>query len=154
MWKPMLICMLATVCMLACEKESPEAYHETEYMSTSEISVDIDQIDTNAQGASIYSSLNELNSIGICYTTSEMSTYASPLICVTETNGYFLWNTPEEAAQQVTAYLREVNNFAAKTPFSTDDVLTLSKYMQAVGVAMSQTQSMGCRLQTLIKEFS
>ena len=30
MWKPMLICMLATVCMLACEKESPEAYHETE----------------------------------------------------------------------------------------------------------------------------
>lgn len=100
MWKPMLICMLATVCMLACEKESPEAYHETEYMSTSEISVDIDQIDTNAQGASIYSSLNELNSIGICYTTSEMSTYASPLICVTETNGYFLWNTPEEAAQQ------------------------------------------------------
>lgn len=47
----------------------------------------------------------------------------------------------EEAAQQVTAYLREVNNFAARTPFSTDDVLTLSKYMQAVGVAMSQTQS-------------
>ena len=47
----------------------------------------------------------------------------------------------EEAAAQVQAYLREVNNFAARTPFSTDDVLTLSKYMQAVGVAMSQTQS-------------
>lgn len=47
----------------------------------------------------------------------------------------------EEAAAQVQAYLREVNNFAAKTPFSTDDVLTLSKYMQAVGVAMGQTQS-------------
>lgn len=47
----------------------------------------------------------------------------------------------EEAAAQVQAYLREVNSFAARTPFSTDDVLTLSKYMQAVGVAMGQTQS-------------
>lgn len=46
-----------------------------------------------------------------------------------------------EAAAQVKAYLREVNSFAARTPFSTDDVLTLSKYMQAVGVAMGQTQS-------------
>ena len=46
-----------------------------------------------------------------------------------------------EAATQVKAYLREVNSFAARTPFSTDDVLTLSKYMQAVGVAMGQTQS-------------
>lgn len=47
----------------------------------------------------------------------------------------------EEAAAEVQAYLREVNNFAARTPFSTEDVLTLSKYMQAVGVAMGQTQS-------------
>lgn len=47
----------------------------------------------------------------------------------------------EEAAAQVQAYLREVNSFAARTPFSTEDVLTLSKYMQAVGVAMGQTQS-------------
>lgn len=45
------------------------------------------------------------------------------------------------AATQVKAYLREVNDFAARTPFSTADVLSLSKYMQAVGVAMSQTQS-------------
>lgn len=47
----------------------------------------------------------------------------------------------ETAAAQVQAYLREVNEFAAHTPFSTDDVLSLSKYMQAVGVAMGQTQS-------------
>ena len=47
----------------------------------------------------------------------------------------------ENAAAQVQAYLREVNEFAARTPFSTDDVLSLSKYMQAVGVAMGQTQS-------------
>lgn len=47
----------------------------------------------------------------------------------------------KEAASQVKAYLREVNEFAARTPFSTADVLTLSKYMQAVGISMSQTQS-------------
>ncbi len=47
----------------------------------------------------------------------------------------------EEAAAKVTAYLREVNEFAARTPFSTDQVLSLSKYMQSVGVAMGQTQS-------------
>ena len=47
----------------------------------------------------------------------------------------------KKAAAQVQAYLREVNEFAARTPFSTDEVLSLSKYMQAVGVAMSQTQS-------------
>ena len=47
----------------------------------------------------------------------------------------------EAAAAEVQAYLREVNEFAARTPFNTDDVLTLSKYMQAVGVAMGQTQS-------------
>ena len=47
----------------------------------------------------------------------------------------------KKAAAQVQAYLREVNEFAARTPFSTDEVLSLSKYMQAVGVAMGQTQS-------------
>lgn len=47
----------------------------------------------------------------------------------------------EEAAAKVTAYLREVNEFAARTPFNTDQVLSLSKYMQSVGVAMGQTQS-------------
>lgn len=47
----------------------------------------------------------------------------------------------KKAAAQVQAYLREVNEFAAHTPFSTDEVLSLSKYMQAVGVAMGQTQS-------------
>lgn len=45
------------------------------------------------------------------------------------------------AAAQVTAYLREVNEFAARTPFDTSSVLNLSKYMQSVGVAMNQTQS-------------
>lgn len=47
----------------------------------------------------------------------------------------------EEAAAKVKAYLREVNEFAARTPFNTDQVLSLSKYMQAVGVSMNQTQS-------------
>lgn len=47
----------------------------------------------------------------------------------------------EEAAAKVTAYLREVNEFAARTPFNTDQVLNLSKYMQSVGVAIGQTQS-------------
>lgn len=47
----------------------------------------------------------------------------------------------EEAAAKVTAYLREVNEFAARTPFNTDQVLSLSKYMQSVGVAIGQTQS-------------
>lgn len=45
------------------------------------------------------------------------------------------------AAAQVTAYLREVNEFAARTPFDTSSVLNLSRYMQSVGVAMNQTQS-------------
>lgn len=47
----------------------------------------------------------------------------------------------EEAAAKVAAYLREVNEFAARTPFNTDQVLSLSKYMQSVGVAIGQTQS-------------
>lgn len=47
----------------------------------------------------------------------------------------------EEAAAKVSAYLREVNEFAARTPFNTDQVLSLSKYMQSVGVAIGQTQS-------------
>ena len=47
----------------------------------------------------------------------------------------------QEAAREVSAYLREVNEFAARTPFNTSEVLSLSKYMQSVGVAMSQTQS-------------
>ena len=39
------------------------------------------------------------------------------------------------------AYLRSMNTFAAKTPFSTEDALGLSKYMQAVGVSMGTTKS-------------
>jgi len=100
MKKTILICLLAALCLLACEKNQSAVQHETEYKNTSERMIIIDQIDIHAQGASIYSSLNELNSIGICYGTREMSTYASPLLCVTETNGYFLWDTPREAAEQ------------------------------------------------------
>lgn len=47
----------------------------------------------------------------------------------------------EEAAAKVSAYLREVNEFAARTPFNTNQVLNLSRYMQSVGVAIGQTQS-------------
>lgn len=47
----------------------------------------------------------------------------------------------KEAANSVKAYLREVNEFAARTPFNTDNVLALSKYLASVGVELSQTQS-------------
>ena len=39
------------------------------------------------------------------------------------------------------AYLRTMNEFAAKTPFTTENALSLSKYMQAVGVSMNTTKS-------------
>ena len=46
-----------------------------------------------------------------------------------------------DKAAKAAAYLRTVNTFAARTPFSTEEVLSLSKYMQAVGVSMNTTKS-------------
>jgi tape measure domain-containing protein len=46
-----------------------------------------------------------------------------------------------DKAQKAAAYLREINVFAARTPFSTQEALSLSKYMQAMGVGMEQTKS-------------
>jgi len=45
-----------------------------------------------------------------------------------------------DKAQKAAAYLREINIFAARTPFSTQDALALSKYMQAMGVGMENTK--------------
>lgn len=46
-----------------------------------------------------------------------------------------------DKANKSLAFLREMNKFAARTPFTTEDVLTFSKYMQAVGVSMGTTKS-------------
>ncbi len=46
-----------------------------------------------------------------------------------------------EKAAKAAAYLRSVNEFAARTPFTTEGTLALSKYMQAVGVSMNTTKS-------------
>lgn len=46
-----------------------------------------------------------------------------------------------EASNKVQAYLNQVNAFAAKTPFTTEYVLSVSRYMQAVGISMNVTQS-------------
>lgn len=52
---------------------------------------------------------------------------------------YFVEGT--DKAAKAAAYLRTVNTFAADTPFNTEDALALSKYMQAMGIAMSNTKS-------------
>lgn len=46
-----------------------------------------------------------------------------------------------DKANKAAAFLREMNEFAARTPFSTEQALSLSKYMQAVGVSMTTTKS-------------
>ena len=99
MKKNIYIFVIFMICLVSCVKsESDASKSTTEWLN--EYSVSLEHIDLVAEGEQIYSSLTELNRNGICYTTGEMSTYASPLICVTDTNGYFLRNTPEEAAQQ------------------------------------------------------
>lgn len=52
---------------------------------------------------------------------------------------YFVSGTDKTA--KAAAFLRTMNTFAAKTPFSTEEALSLSKYMQAVGVSMNVTKS-------------
>lgn len=52
---------------------------------------------------------------------------------------YFVDGT-DKAAKSL-AFLREMNSFAAETPFSTEDALSMSKYMQAVGISMNSTKS-------------
>ena len=52
---------------------------------------------------------------------------------------YFVDGT-DKAAKSL-AFLREMNTFAAETPFSTEDALSMSKYMQAVGISMNSTKS-------------
>lgn len=51
-----------------------------------------------------------------------------------------------DKAAQAAAYLKNINVFAARTPFSTKQALELSKYMQAMGIAMNNTKSV---LQTI-----
>lgn len=46
----------------------------------------------------------------------------------------------DKAAQSL-AYLREMNTFAARTPFSTEAAIELSKYIQAVGISMNVSKS-------------
>lgn len=46
-----------------------------------------------------------------------------------------------DKAAKATAYLREMKDFAARTPFSTEAALELSKYTQAVGIGTQYTKS-------------
>lgn len=52
---------------------------------------------------------------------------------------YFVKGADKAAKAQ--AFLREMNTFAARTPFTTEQAISLSKYMQAVGVSMGTTKS-------------
>ena len=52
---------------------------------------------------------------------------------------YFVKGADKAAKAQ--AFLREMNTFAARTPFSTQEAISLSKYMQAVGVSMNTTKN-------------
>lgn len=51
------------------------------------------------------------------------------------------FTTGANKAAKAQAFLRTMNEFAARTPFSTTEAIGLSKYMQAVGVAMGTTKS-------------
>jgi len=52
---------------------------------------------------------------------------------------YFVKGADKSA--KAAAYLREINLFASRTPFSTTEAISLSKYMQAMGVGMETTKS-------------
>ena len=52
---------------------------------------------------------------------------------------YFVKGANKAAKAQ--AFLREMNKFAAKTPFKTEEALAFSRYMQAVGISMGTTKS-------------
>ena len=66
-------------------------------------------------------------------------TFASNMEQASVSLEYFVEGS-DKAAKSL-AFLREMNEFAARTPFSTEAALEMSKYAQSVGIGMQYTKS-------------
>lgn len=76
---------------------------------------------------------------GLTFGASEALTFARNMETAAVSMEYFV-DGADKAAKSL-AFLREMNEFAARTPFSTEQALEMSKYIQAVGISMNTSKS-------------
>ena len=76
---------------------------------------------------------------GLTFGASEALTFAQNMETAAVSMEYFV-DGADKAAKSL-AFLREMNKFAARTPFSTEQALEMSKYIQAVGISMNTSKS-------------
>lgn len=76
---------------------------------------------------------------GLTFGASEALTFAQNMETAAVSMEYFV-DGADKAAKSL-AFLREMNEFAARTPFSTEQALEMSKYIQAVGISMNTSKS-------------
>ena len=76
---------------------------------------------------------------GLTFGASEALTFAQNMETAAVSMEYFV-DGADKAAKSL-AFLREMNEFAARTPFSTEQALEMSKYIQAVGISMNTSKA-------------
>lgn len=76
---------------------------------------------------------------GLTFGASEALTFARNMETAAVSMEYFV-DGADKAAKSL-AFLREMNEFAARTPFSTEQALEMSKYIQAVGISMNTSKA-------------
>lgn len=76
---------------------------------------------------------------GLTYSATEALTFAQNMETAAVSMEYFVEGA-DKAAKSL-AFLREMNEFAARTPFSTEQALEMSKYIQAVGISMNTSKA-------------
>ena len=76
---------------------------------------------------------------GLTFSATEALTFAQNMEAAAVSMEYFV-DGADKAAKSL-AFLREMNEFAARTPFSTEQALEMSKYIQAVGISMNTSKA-------------
>ena len=76
---------------------------------------------------------------GLTFGATEALTFAQNMETAAVSMEYFV-DGADKAAKSL-AFLREMNEFAARTPFSTEQALEMSKYIQAVGISMNTSKA-------------
>lgn len=76
---------------------------------------------------------------GLTFGATEALTFARNMETAAVSMEYFV-DGADKAAKSL-AFLREMNEFAARTPFSTEQALEMSKYIQAVGISMNTSKA-------------
>ena len=82
-------------------------------------------------------------SSAVVQTTKDIVSFSANMEQAAISMEYFIKNAEggANALAKSQAYLREINRFAARTPFSTEQTLQLSRYMQAMGMGIETTKS-------------